>query len=265
MSDRKSLKKQLQRARRIRDILREQKAGYSLRVPPDLELALQEKEDEVTNLENKLSEISNTAALSEEQEPLTPLVRRSRLARLLLLGIGAAIFVVLMGVGLELWQRPAEPPEPFLTYEETGEFSFTIAYPPDWDVQEVGDRLSGEMVRLISPLEDEADRFRERVVVYVEDYSARPLSLREYTDIAKKEIERSFDLIRLEEATLANRAGMAATFSGVEEGVEVTKRQVWMLLGYRTYLVTYEAESSKFEQFEEEAQRAIASFTVGEE
>lgn len=56
MSDRaeiESIEKQLNRARRARNILREQRAGYGLRVPVETELELEEKEAQVAELERE--------------------------------------------------------------------------------------------------------------------------------------------------------------------------------------------------------------------
>lgn len=56
-SDRESLVKQLKSALSARDKLREQKAGYGMRVPVDLELELEKKEAELTKLEAEVSRL----------------------------------------------------------------------------------------------------------------------------------------------------------------------------------------------------------------
>lgn len=70
-----SLRKQLERARRYCDFLREQRAGYGLRVPADLELELEEKEAEVAALEAKLDKLIQgvTNGYTPNQPPTLPI------------------------------------------------------------------------------------------------------------------------------------------------------------------------------------------------
>ncbi len=55
MDDQEALQKTLNRARRALQILEEQKAGYGIRVPVDLQIELEEKQKEVASLEARLN------------------------------------------------------------------------------------------------------------------------------------------------------------------------------------------------------------------
>ena len=50
MDDQEALQRSLNRARRALQILEEEKAGYGIRVPVDLQIELEEKQKEVTSL-----------------------------------------------------------------------------------------------------------------------------------------------------------------------------------------------------------------------
>ncbi|KOP25238.1 hypothetical protein AMR41_17705 [Hapalosiphon sp. MRB220] len=55
MDDQEALQKTLNRARRVLQILEEQKASYGIRVPVDLQIELEEKQKEVASLEARLN------------------------------------------------------------------------------------------------------------------------------------------------------------------------------------------------------------------
>ncbi len=57
MNDQEALQKILNRARRALQILEEEKAGYGIRVPVDLQIELEEKQKEITSLETRLSQL----------------------------------------------------------------------------------------------------------------------------------------------------------------------------------------------------------------
>ncbi|WGV25717.1 tetratricopeptide repeat protein [Halotia branconii] len=57
MDDQEALQRTLNRARRALQILEEEKAGFGIRVPVDLQIELEEKQKEVTSLEARLSQL----------------------------------------------------------------------------------------------------------------------------------------------------------------------------------------------------------------
>ncbi|MEH2080362.1 MAG: toll/interleukin-1 receptor domain-containing protein [Nostoc sp.] len=67
MDDREALQRTLNRARRTLQILEEQKAGFGIRVPVDLQIELEEKEKEVASLEARLSHLQNSIGKVESK------------------------------------------------------------------------------------------------------------------------------------------------------------------------------------------------------
>ena len=57
MDNQEALRQTLNRARRALQILEEEKAGYGIRVPVDLQIDLEEKQKEVTSLEARLNHL----------------------------------------------------------------------------------------------------------------------------------------------------------------------------------------------------------------
>ncbi|MDZ7960854.1 MAG: ATP-binding protein [Aulosira sp. DedQUE10] len=64
MDDQEALQRTLTRARRALQILEEEKAGYGLRVPVDLQIELEEKQKEVTSLEARLNQLQGNSTVT---------------------------------------------------------------------------------------------------------------------------------------------------------------------------------------------------------
>ncbi|MEH2184491.1 toll/interleukin-1 receptor domain-containing protein [Nostoc sp.] len=67
MDDQEALQKTLNRTRRALQILEEQKAGFGIRVPVDLQIELEEKQKEVASLEARLSHLKNSIGKVESE------------------------------------------------------------------------------------------------------------------------------------------------------------------------------------------------------
>ena len=67
MDDQEALQRTLNRTRRALEILEEQKAGYGIRVPVDLQIELEEKQKEVASLEARLSHLKKSIGKVESE------------------------------------------------------------------------------------------------------------------------------------------------------------------------------------------------------
>ncbi|KOP25239.1 NB-ARC domain-containing protein [Hapalosiphon sp. MRB220] len=87
MNDQEALQKTLNRARRALQILEEEKAGYGIRVPVDLQIELEEKQKEITSLETRLSQLQgkNPSSLPDNLPRYTDVFvgRKEEIARCL--------------------------------------------------------------------------------------------------------------------------------------------------------------------------------------
>ncbi|WP_298914103.1 toll/interleukin-1 receptor domain-containing protein [uncultured Nostoc sp.] len=67
MDDQEALQRTLNRTRRALQILEEQKAGFGIRVPVDLQIELEEKQKEVASLEARLSHLKKSIGKVESE------------------------------------------------------------------------------------------------------------------------------------------------------------------------------------------------------
>ncbi|MDZ7960855.1 MAG: toll/interleukin-1 receptor domain-containing protein [Aulosira sp. DedQUE10] len=78
MDDQEALQRTLNRARRALQILEEQKAGYGIRVPLDLQIELEEKQKEVVSLEARLSNFQGVVNRTDNNKSSTQQLPESK-------------------------------------------------------------------------------------------------------------------------------------------------------------------------------------------
>ena len=147
--------------------------------------------------------------------------------------------------------------EKYVSYENSN-YGIKLERPKSWSIQQEDDFLKTGII-LFSSEENNADNFREKVKVSVENL-ATPLSLKEYTEQAVKEIERSNLIIEPpKDITLANRKGRKVIYQG-KDGIK--RLEVWTIKNQKAYILTYTAEAAKFDKFLKQADRIIQSLTI---
>jgi eukaryotic-like serine/threonine-protein kinase len=138
-----------------------------------------------------------------------------------------------------------------------------MKYPDNWDKQEDPNAITKEVVEFISPKESKGDKFQERLIVAVEPTSNKTLD--EYTKLSKQEImklDQNAKIIEESESTLASKNGYRVVYTTKEGDRELKKLDVWTLKHDKAYLITYEAEVGKYEQFLPVVEKMIKSLEV---
>jgi eukaryotic-like serine/threonine-protein kinase len=184
------------------------------------------------------------------------------------IGLAGVVVTVIFGVAA-IFQSEIrnflglDNPQGFTSYENPANL-LKMKYPDNWDKQEQSNAVSQEVVKFISPLEQEGDRFREKVTVMVEPSNNRTLD--DYTKLSKQEIlnlDKNAKITQEDSAsTLASKNGHSVVYTTKEGDLELKKLQVWTLKHDRAYLIAYEAEAEKYEQFLPVVTKMIASVEV---
>ncbi len=185
------------------------------------------------------------------------------------IGLAGVVVTVIFGVAA-IFQSEIrkfvglDNPQGFTSYENPANL-LKMKYPDNWDKQEQSNAVSQEFVKFISPLEKEGDRFQEQVTVMVEPSNNRTLD--DYTKLSKQEIlnlDKNAKITQDSPSTLAAKNGHSVVYTTKEGDLELKKLQVWTLKHDRAYLIAYEAEAEKYEQFLPVVKKMIASVEVAD-
>lgn len=150
------------------------------------------------------------------------------------------------------------------TYENT-EHAIRIEYPEDWTKEE---GLMGAVVFFSSPLESASDDFQENLNIAVEDLSAMPMTLGEYTELSIKQVEQlvtDYDTVESRTTTLANNPAYELVFTGRQGLYDLKWMVVWTLEGNKAYMITYTAEAGKYSDYLGSIRQMIGSFDIIQE
>ncbi len=144
----------------------------------------------------------------------------------------------------------------------------SIRYPQEWEITE---GYHGSTVLIASPLEGPLDFFQENVNVVIQDISAAPHDLKEFTDVAIGQMELVFlhNFILEESSHVATLSGYPAykvifTAKGPPEmGIDFRYYMIWTVLDDVTaYQVTYTAMPNNFDKYWAEVEKMVSSFKI---
>lgn len=141
----------------------------------------------------------------------------------------------------------------------------SVKFPSDWTIKK---GYGGAVVVFASPLDNALDTAYENVSVVVQDISTEPMSLGEYSDVAIKQMEGTFEKnFILEEstavATLAGQPAYKIIFTGKGPEVELKYYFTWTVIDKVTvYQVVYAAIPSQFDKYYPIVEKMLASFKI---
>jgi hypothetical protein len=136
----------------------------------------------------------------------------------------------------------------FLTYENLL-LGIKMQYPSNWTVSSSALRDYNDVVAFYSPLQNLSDTLPAQLVLSMVRYSQN-ISLDEYTNLSLSALNRSQQFIVNESNpfTLANNPAYKIIFSAISptDQVNFNVMQIWTSIGDKLYILSYNAEASKF-------------------
>ena len=135
-----------------------------------------------------------------------------------------------------------------------------IGYPEHWDIEEVEDPITGNLLTFKSPLESDKDPFQEHIAIHVHNLS-EPRSLREHQQEIMEQVSHS-NIISTSEANLLNRAARKVIYNRVENGTKLKQMEVFTVKENTVYGVIYTAEVEAFERFLEVVEKMIDNLEI---
>jgi eukaryotic-like serine/threonine-protein kinase len=171
------------------------------------------------------------------------------------------LLAMLMGLGgwIVMKQRAERPKIQMFLYANYNQ-GFRVDYPQNWSKENRDDFWSTGVV-FSSPLENDADQFKEQVSVLVEDLPQN-FALAEYTEQSLSEIKQLSDptIGKAQSITLGSNEGRQIIYHGEENGSTVQRMQTWSVNGNRAYVITYTAIPESYDDYLPTVEKMIKSF-----
>jgi eukaryotic-like serine/threonine-protein kinase len=191
----------------------------------------------------------------------SPVIKSSRTSRSkskLFLVLGLLVLLAALG-GWIIVKQIKEKPIALSLYENYS-LGFRVDYPQDWSKQNRDDFLATGAV-FFSPLENDADRFKEQISVLVENLP-QDIPLSEYTKVSLSEIKQLSDpnIGEAQVVAMGANEGRQIIYQGEENGISVQRMQTWSVKGNRAYVITYTALPESFNDYLPTVEKMIQSF-----
>lgn len=145
----------------------------------------------------------------------------------------------------------------WLEYTDSN-YHFKMKYPDTWTP-------GAEQGMLIFKTEKAGtdDNFVENVNVIIQDLTAQPMSLTEFTKLSLDqyaEMGETVQMISIDETKLAGSTAKKVVLQMNYYGMPLKLKQLWFIKDNKAYLLTYTALDSTYVKFEAEATELMMSF-----
>ena len=172
---------------------------------------------------------------------------------------GMTLVVAALGSWL-FWKHKTSEPQIELSLYENSSQGFRVNYPEVWSKQNRDDFFAIGVV-FFSPLEDDSDKFKERVSVLVENL-ANNMSLAQYTNQSIAEIKRLSDpdVGDVQAINLGANEARQVVYRGEENGYPVQRMQTWSVQNNQAYVITYTAKPDSYDNYLPTVEKMIESF-----
>ncbi|HLD02225.1 MAG TPA: PsbP-related protein [Candidatus Nanoarchaeia archaeon] len=149
---------------------------------------------------------------------------------------------------------------PFDTESQFKGDDYSLAYPPEWVVQD-----NGIFVYFKTPLEDDSDKLQENVVVYTTPLESKDQDLTSFFQQSVQALidtTKGFTLIAHEETTLSSEPAQKIVYTEDSEFGKIKYLQVFTIKDGNVYILTYTAPVETYDDHVAEAEQAISSFKI---
>jgi PsbP len=141
--------------------------------------------------------------------------------------------------------------------------NYSIQYPTSWQLDTA--TKMGASLFIFSPLENNADNFKENVNIMIQDLGNQKIDLEKYKQISDKQIKQmgvNAKVIQSIIVTTSKQPYYRVAYSIVQQGVKIQIVTKCVIVNNKAYLATFSGDYNKFEQYKSVCKEIINSFYV---
>ncbi len=140
------------------------------------------------------------------------------------------------------------------------EGKYRLSYPSTWT------QTSTESgIIFLTPAEGEDDQFQENVNILLQDLSAQPMTLEEFTKLSTDQydaMKESVEVLSVDNATVAANKAKKVMLTLDYSGRPLKLMQYWFIKNDTAYVLTYTAEVGKYTKYEADANKMMTSIAL---
>jgi hypothetical protein len=140
---------------------------------------------------------------------------------------------------------------------------YKIQYPDNWSLDT--SRLMGTELFFFSPKENDADRFRENLNLYIQDLKGKNIDLVRFAKISEKQVNELVTdgvIYSSKKITTANSEYYKMIY-GMTQGIFKLKlEQYYFIKNEKAFVLTFTTEEDKFEDYKNTGEKILNSFLL---
>lgn len=156
-----------------------------------------------------------------------------------------------------------------LAYENST-YGIRMKYPSNWHKAENlssghdNNSMLVDVVRFSSPSKNFSDTFSQSLDLKIDNISdIQPMTLAKYANNSIEDLRKDFKIIELDrDARLSDNPAYKLVYTGVEEGVNLQAMLILTIKGDKAYILSYNAEPTKFAYYLPTLKKMINSFQI---
>lgn len=142
--------------------------------------------------------------------------------------------------------------------------NYSIQYPPDWELDKSG--KLGSTFFLFSPIENDADQFKENINLLIQDLRGSDITLDKFVEISEGEVKAMGAKATLLESKRMKNTSLEfhKMLYSAEQGQGMYRlqfEQYYWVIKERAYILTLTCEESKFSEYKERGEKILNSFS----
>ncbi len=161
------------------------------------------------------------------------------------------LFIILMVVSISSHAQD--------TFETLENATYAISYPGTWELNQSGQM--GMSFALFSPVKFEGDQFRENVNLVIQDVSSHNLDLTGFVNLSENQIKTMIqdgEILESEKGDDSHKL----VYSGTMGQFKLKFKQYYWVKDGSAYILTFTAEQSEFDNYNEIARQIMDSFQI---
>jgi serine/threonine-protein kinase len=206
-----------------------------------------------TKKQNQTTKILNLPSVPPITITPSSLVPRKLFVELLIAAVLTTVIIFLFHI--------ITPKEVFFNYENHN-YGIKIKYPQSWEIQNINNPITGEVVTFWSPKQYNMNRLQEKLTISVENFSG---TLDEFRESSIKDIKNHMidaKIVNTNSTLLSHKFANQLVFTGKDGKSRIKNLQVFTLEDDKAYVITYTATIDNYDDFLQTAENMIKSFEI---
>lgn len=141
--------------------------------------------------------------------------------------------------------------------------AYKIEYPKSWTLDTSG-RMGAELF-ILSPMENESDKFRENLNIIIQDLSGQNINLEKYKEITDRQFEQLGESGRVYGSGIGTCNGFPCfqtSYMLIQNGFKLRASSICEIKNDKAYLVTFTTDFNKYDQYKKSGEDMLSSFSL---